>query len=170
MGGVFLVILYSLSVVYMCGVDYFGITKLLHQFPAQLRLFIVGILFYLLFNKINNKYIYSLAIVGFISMFFLENNINFKFIFYPFSVGVLMIFLVYYITKININFDFSYSFYILHFPVIQLALYFYINPSNPIISFISLFFIILLLSYFSEKYIEKRFIQIGKSLIKREIK
>jgi len=163
-------ILYGLSVLYMYGVDYFGITKLLHQFPAQLRLFIVGIILYILFKKINNKNIYFLAIVGFISIFFLENNINFEFIFYPFSIGILMIFLVYYINRINIKFDFSYSFYILHFPVIQLALYFHVNPSNPIISFISLFFIILLLSYFSEKYIEKKFIQIGKSMIKREVK
>ena len=169
-GGAFLMILYGLSVLYMYGVDYFGITKLLHQFPAQLRLFIVGIILYILFKKINNKNIYFLAIVGFISIFFLENNINFEFIFYPFSIGILMIFLVYYINIINIKFDFSYSFYILHFPVIQLALYFHVNPSNPIISFISLFFIILLLSYFSEKYIEKKFIQIGKSMIKREVK
>jgi peptidoglycan/LPS O-acetylase OafA/YrhL len=61
-----------------------------------------------------------------------------------------------------------YSLYILHFPVIQLALYFGINPSNPIVSFVSLFAVILVLSYFSEKYIEKRFVGIGKNIVKRD--
>jgi peptidoglycan/LPS O-acetylase OafA/YrhL len=64
----------------------------------------------------------------------------------------------------TLPFDFSYSFYILHFPVIQLALYFGINPSNPLVSFVSLFAVILFLSYFSEKYIEKRFVKIGKEI------
>ena len=63
---------------------------------------------------------------------------------------------------------FSYSFYILHFPVIQLALYFGINPINPVVSFISLFAVILVLSYFSEKYIEKRFVEIGRKIIKKD--
>ena len=63
---------------------------------------------------------------------------------------------------------FSYSFYILHFPVIQLALYFGINPSNPLVSFVSLFAVILVLSYFSEKYIEKRFIKIGREIVKKD--
>ena len=79
-----------------------------------------------------------------------------------------MIYFVYYLKYIKINFDFSYSFYILHFPVIQLFLYFGINPDNPLISFIVLFSIILVLSYISEKYIEKRFIQIGKNIIKKD--
>jgi len=52
--------------------------------------------------------------------------------------------------------------------VIQLALYFGINPSNPIVSFVVLFAVILFLSYFSEKYIEKRFIKIGREIVKRD--
>jgi len=67
-----------------------------------------------------------------------------------------------------VNFDFSYNLYILHFPVIQLALYFGINPSNPIVSFVVLFAVILFLSYFSEKYIEKRFIKMGREIVKRD--
>ena len=78
-----------------------------------------------------------------------------------------MIFCAYFIKYIKVDFDFSYSFYILHFPVIQLALYFDINPKNPIISFLTLFIVILILSYLSEKYIEKKFIKIGKDIIKR---
>ena len=79
-----------------------------------------------------------------------------------------MICLVYYVKNIKVNFDFSYSFYILHFPVIQLSLYFGMNPINPVISFVSLFAVILLLSYLSEIYIEKKFVNIGKNIIKKE--
>ena len=79
-----------------------------------------------------------------------------------------MIFLVYFVKNIKVNFDFSYSLYILHFPVIQLVLYFNINPTNPIISFVVLFAVILVLSYFSEKYIEKRFIKIGREIVKKD--
>jgi len=78
-----------------------------------------------------------------------------------------MIWLVYYVKPIKIKFDFSYSFYILHFPVIQLSVYFGVNPVNPIISFVSLFSVVLVLSYFSEKYIEKRFIKLGRDIIKK---
>ncbi len=145
----FLIILYSLSVVYMFAVDYLGIEKLLVQFPAQLRLFLVGIMLYVLFDKFKDKNITLLAI-------------------YPLFLGILVIYLVYFVKHIKINFDFSYSFYILHFPVIQLALYFGINPSNPIVSFVSLFAVILFLSYFSEKYIEKKFVGIGKNIVKRD--
>jgi peptidoglycan/LPS O-acetylase OafA/YrhL len=49
-----------------------------------------------------------------------------------------------------------------------LALYFEINPTNPIISFVVLFAVILVLSYFSEKYIEKRFIKIGREIVKKD--
>jgi len=36
------------------------------------------------------------------------------------------------------------------------------------ISFVVLFAVILFLSYFSEKYIEKRFIKMGKEIVKRD--
>jgi len=62
----------------------------------------------------------------------------------------------------------NYSFYILYFPVIQLNLYFDINSNNFIVSFLGLFFIILILSYFSEIYIEKKFVNIGKNILKRK--
>jgi len=45
--------------------------------------------------------------------------------------------------------------------------YFGVNPVNPIISFVSLFSVVLVLSYFSEKYIEKRFIKLGRDIIKK---
>ncbi len=152
----------------MFAVDYLGITKLLVQFPAQLRLFLVGILLYVLFDKFKDKNIYILAIASLILIVLFGDNSYFRFILYPFCVGLMMICLVYFVRYIKINFDFSYSFYILHFPVIQLALYFGINPSNPIVSFMSLFVVILVLSYFSEIYIEKRFVRIGKEIVKKD--
>ena len=167
-GGYILLILYSLSVVYMFAVDYLGMEKLLVQFPAQVRLFMVGILLYILFDKFNKKNIYLLAIVSLILLIVLKDNTSFNYVLYPFCIGFMMIFLVYFVKNIKVNFDFSYSLYILHFPVIQLALYFEINPTNPIISFVVLFAVILVLSYFSEKYIEKRFIKIGREIVKKD--
>ena len=166
-GAYFLLGLYFISVSYMFLVDYLGITKLLVQFPAQLRLFLVGIMLYIFFNKFNKNNIYFLASISLLCLFFNESN-YFKFTLYPLCIGFIVIYIVYYSKYIKINFDFSYSFYILHFPVIQLFLYFGVNPDNPLISFIVLFSIILVLSYISEKYIEKRFIQIGKNIIKKD--
>ncbi len=160
--------LYSLSVVYMFVVDYLGIEKLLVQFPAQLRLFMVGVMLYMLFDKFKDKNITLLAIGSLILIVLFKDFEYFKFSFYPLFLGVLVIYLVYFVKHIKINFDFSYSFYILHFPVIQLALYFGINPSNPLISFVSLFAVILFLSYFSEKYIEKRFVKMGREIVKKD--
>ncbi len=160
--------LYSLSVLYMFAVDYLGIEKLLVQFPAQLRLFIVGILLYLLFDKFKDKNITLLAIGSLILIVLFKDFDWFKFSVYPLFLGVLVIYLAFFVKHIKIDFDFSYSFYILHFPVIQLALYFGINPSNPIVSFVSLFAVILFLSYFSEKYIEKRFVKIGREIVKKD--
>lgn len=160
--------LYSLSVAYMFAVDYLGIEKLLVQFPAQLRLFMVGIMLYVLFDKFKDKNITLFAIVSLILIVLFKDFEYFKFSVYPFFLGILVIYLVYFVKHIKINFDFSYSFYILHFPVIQLSLYFGINPSNPLISFVSLFAVILFLSYFSEKYIEKRFVKIGREIVKRD--
>ena len=67
----------------------------------------------------------------------------------------------------KISFDFSYSFYILHFPVIQLFLYFEINPNNPVFSFFVIFIVVLVLSYICEVYIEKKFINMGKNLLRK---
>jgi len=167
-GGYFLVILYSLSVVYMFAVDYLGISKLLVQFPAQLRLFVVGILLYVMFDKLNSKNIYLLAIFSLVLVVVFKDFEYFKYVLYPFCLGFMMVLLVYFVKNMKVNFDFSYSLYILHFPVIQLALYFGIHPINPLVSFVVLFVVILILSYFSEKYIEKRFVKIGREIVKKD--
>jgi peptidoglycan/LPS O-acetylase OafA/YrhL len=165
----FLLFLYTLSVFYMFAADFLGIEKLFVLFPAQLRLFMTGILYYVLLDKVNKKTMFVLFPFSLITIILLNKSQAFTFSLYPLFLGAIVVFLAYYIIKIKIKFDFSYSFYILHFPItpIQLALYFGINPINPIQSFVTLFCCIVLLSYFSEKYIEKRFIQIGKSIIKK---
>jgi peptidoglycan/LPS O-acetylase OafA/YrhL len=167
-GKVILVVLYSLSVLYMIGADYLGISKLLILFPSQLRLFIVGITLYVLFDSLKDKNITLWAVMSLGLIVLFGENSYFKFLFYPYLLGLIVIWLAYFVRRIKIKFDFSYSIYILHFPMIQLALYFKINPHNPIVSFILLFGIVFVLSYFSEKYIEKRFIQLGKKIIKRD--
>ena len=53
----FLAILYGLSVLYMFGVDYLGISKLLILFPSQLRLFLVGIVLYILFDRATCRFL-----------------------------------------------------------------------------------------------------------------
>ena len=164
----FLFFLYIVSVIYMFIIDYIGIAKLLVQFPSQLRLFIVGILLYLFFDYIREKMHFVYLLIAIISIYYFYDSNYFRFTIYPFLLGVLVIYLVYFIKPIQMSFDFSYSFYILHFPVIQLVLFFDINPSNQIISFISIFTVILILSYFSEKYIEKKFIKLGKNIISRK--
>lgn len=164
----FLLILYGFSVVYMFLVDYIGIAKLLVQFPAQLRLFLVGVLLYILFENIKSKIMLVLVPLSIILMALFIDNIYFKFSIYPILLGVMVVFLVYFTKSIKINFDFSYSFYVLHFPIIQLALYFGMNPSNPTVSFVGLFMLILILSYLSEKYIEKRFVKVGRTIISKD--
>jgi peptidoglycan/LPS O-acetylase OafA/YrhL len=167
-GRYFLVMLYSLSVIYMFGVEYLGISKLLVQFPAQLRLFVVGILLYVMFDKFRNKNI-TLWVIGSVGLIVLFGEYEyFKFSLYPLLLGIVVIWLAYFVKHIKIDFDFSYSFYILHFPVIQLSLYFGVNPTNPMVSFVSLFGVVWVLSYFSEKYIEKSFVKIGKEIVKGE--
>lgn len=170
-------IFYILSVVYMFMIDYIVTLEivsrhhaniLLFQFPAQVRLFMVGILMYIVFDKFNRKNIYLLAVTSLFLMIFLKDNSYFYYILYPFCIGFMMICLVYFVKNIKVNFDFSYSLYIVHFPVIQLALYFGINPTNPVVSFVVLFIVILILSYFSEKYIEKRFVKIGREIVKKD--
>ncbi|MFX4235809.1 acyltransferase family protein [Aliarcobacter butzleri] len=166
-GIILLLTIYILSVIYMFTVDYMGIEKLLVQFPAQLRLFTIGIICYVIFTKFNKNNIYLAVLISFLLVVLFKDIIYFKYMIYPMCIGVFVIFCAYFIKHIKVDFDFSYSFYILHFPVIQLALYFGVNPTNPIISFFTLFIVILILSYLSEKYIEKKFIKIGKNIIKR---
>lgn len=160
--------LYIFSVIYMFIIDYLGLDKLNVQYPAQLRLFLIGILLYIFFDKLKKVNLYFLSTFAFVLLYIFNHYKYFYFIFYPLCIGVLVVFLVFVIKIRKINFDFSYSFYILHFPVIQLFQYFGINPNDPVISFFVIFIVIVILSYISELYIEKRFIYIGKILLEKK--
>lgn len=167
-GMTILFLLYLSSVFYMICMDYLGSEKLLVQFPAQLRLFITGSILYILINKIDKIQIFILSLFSILFLIFFPESHFFIFSVYPILLGIIVICIVFYTYSIKISFDFSYSFYILHFPIIQISLYLGMNPKEPFISFITLFMVIILFSFLSEKYIEKRFIKIGKTLVNRE--
>lgn len=171
--------IYACSLVYMFYFHFFNnqnvffsqlLTndKMLVQFPAQMRLFMVGIFLYIFFDRIR-KYKLTLATaICLILIILFRNDELFRFTIYPFLLGAILIYLVYYLKPLITKFDFSYSFYIVHFPLIQLAIFFDLNPSNPIISFLSLFSLTILISYISEIYIEKPFIKLGRELIRNK--
>jgi peptidoglycan/LPS O-acetylase OafA/YrhL len=172
-----LYVIYICSVIYMLYFHYLNIEnvfyfqslnneKMLVQFPAQIRLFLAGILLYIFFDKFGKYKPTITAAACLILIILFRDNVLFRFIIYPFSLGIFLIYVAYYIKPIIIKFDFSYSFYIVHFPLIQLAIWFNLNPSNPITSFILLFSLTVLISYVSEIYIEKRFIKLGRAIIK----
>lgn len=161
----FLVFLYFISIMYIITINYFDLTKLVVLFPSQLRLFIVGVFLYLFFSKLSREVLLLTGPISILLIYLFIDNEYFKSLVYPILLGSVLLFAIYCIKKIKIKFDFSYSFYILHFPVIQLSMYFNLNPTNPFLSFVFLFSIILFLSFLSEKYIEKRFVRIGKKVI-----
>ena len=153
-----------ISIIYILTINYFDLSKMIALFPSQLRLFIVGVFLYVFFSKLSKEVLFLMGPISIVFIYLFSENEYFKFLMYPILLGFILLFIIYCIKEIKIKFDFSYSFYILHFPVIQLAIYFNINPSNPILSFVFLFSIIIFLSFLSEKYIEKRFIRIGKKV------
>lgn len=166
-GRSFLLTMYLSSVMFMLIMEHMGFEKMFVQFPSQLRLFLVGIWLYIDFNKLNKRSIILFSLMGLILVLILKENMFFKFSFYPLLMGIILFFTAYGIKIFKITFDFSFSFYILHFPIIQLFLYLGIHPSNSIISFTTLFSFVFFLSYYSERYIEKRFINLGKRLLIR---
>jgi len=166
-GMIFWYFLYFSSIIYLFVFNYLGYEKLLIQFPGQLRLFVMGILLYVLFSKLSSKSLIVLMPLSLILLIIFKDSNIFQFIFYPIFLGLVVFFFIYAFYKIKIKFDFSYSFYIIHFPIIQLFMYFKINPENPFISFLLIFSIVFVLSFISEKYVEKGFIKVGRNLINR---
>lgn len=162
----FLCAIYVCSVLYMFYFQYSNDERMLVQFPAQVRLFITGILLYIYFDKIDDIKPASISVICLVLVILFRDNAYFRIVFYPLVLGMVLIYIVYYIKPFIIKFDFSYSFYILHFPLIQLAILFDLNPSNPAISFLSLFLLTVLLSYMSELWVEKPFIKLGRSIVK----
>lgn len=166
-GSVVLAFLYVFSVIYMLIVDYLGFDRLLVQFPAQLRLFIIGIGIYIFFKRISPMLVVSLVVLGLSYFLLIPGNHFFRFSVYPIFVGAMVLSFAYLFPLVKINFDFSYSLYILHFPLIQLSLYFGLSPDNYFSSFMALTILLLFLSFYSEKYIEKPFVNYGRKLAKK---
>ncbi len=52
-------------------IDYLGMDKLNVQYPAQLRLFLVGILLYIFFDKLEKVNLYLLSTVALVLLFFI---------------------------------------------------------------------------------------------------
>ncbi|MFA0002922.1 acyltransferase family protein, partial [Vibrio splendidus] len=161
----FICFLYVISVVYMFYFNHLSNEKMLVQFPAQLRLFLSGIFVFVLFKEFDKIRINFSVVVCFILILLFRDNSVFRFTVYPLTLSVFLVYIVYYIKPVVVKFDFSYSFYIVHFPLIQLFIYFNFNPSNPLVSLALLFSITVFLSYLSEKYIEKRFVRLGRKII-----
>ncbi len=163
----FLCLVYIFSLLYVFYFDNLNNDKMLVQFPSQIRLFVSGILAYVFFEKIGDYSKYKIVALSVILVVLFRDNSYFRFSVYPLLLSVILIYFAYYVKTYVIKFDFSYSFYIIHFPLIQLAIFFGFNPSNPIISLVLLFSLTVFLSYLSELYIEKRFVMIGRDIIKR---
>ncbi|MDO6499532.1 acyltransferase family protein [Photobacterium sanguinicancri] len=161
-----LIFLYLLSFIYVCSVKQLGLEQLIVLFPGQLRLFIIGVLLYHLFSRFNQK---NITIMLFVSVVVVVLDFDYfivDFLLYPFCIGIIVLYVVFFLKPINVGFDFSYSLYILHFPVIQIFIYFSFDHYVPWLSFVSLFSLVLVLSYFSERFIEKRFVKLGRDMIK----
>ena len=151
--------------------DYYFIYKSLSKdkmmvlFPAQLRLFVAGILIYIYVNKVEVRNPVLLFLLSLLLIVLFRGGDIFRSFFYPVFLGFFIIFLVYHVKVFIFRFDFSYSLYIVHFPLIQLMLYFNINPSNALFSFILILSLTLGISLFSEKYIENKFVLVGRGLL-----
>ncbi|MDD2781647.1 acyltransferase [Sulfuricurvum sp.] len=161
----FFITLYLLSISYMFTAEYLHFDKLLVQFPAQLRLFVVGMTLYVFYEFVN-RYSVILTVLSILILLFVPASSFFDFVLYPWAIGFILFFIVFRLFTIKVHFDFSYSLYIIHYPIIQLFMYFHINPTNPFYSFVSIFSIILVLALLSEKYLEKPFIEMGKKILK----
>ncbi|WP_427916280.1 acyltransferase family protein [Shewanella algae] len=163
----FLFLVYFFSLLYTFYFYNVDNERMLVQFPSQLKLFVSGILAYVFFEKVGSCSKIKVVVLSIVLVVLFRDNAYFRFTVYPLLLSVLLIYFAYSVKTFVIRFDFSYSFYIIHFPLIQLAILFGLNPSNPLISLVLLFSLTVFLSYLSELYIEKRFVRIGKNIIKR---
>lgn len=190
LGIIFFVLLgigFSLLVIYLLYLFGFNIKKnyfIYFNIINQLPVFIVGISYYLYREKLKMDWNHRFDFLFFILFLIISLTLfyfNFNFIF-PFSSAFAFIFLI----EIFRNHNFlnnkvlvrigqvSFSMYLLHFifasylaPIIISK----INFQNDIIAFMSIYFLIVLVTFicalFSEKIVEKPGIEIGRRLIKK---
>lgn len=161
----------SLVFLYFFSASAFIITKLplfavlADQFPTQLRFFIIGIMLYLYGYKIRFSFFSSLLIlVFFTASFFYDNSIIYRAFIYPIFLGFTIYLAGFCNRIINIKYDISYCVYVIHFPVIQLLLFFNYSVYNPYLFIITVLIIVVLLSFLSSIFLERKFIKLGHSL------
>lgn len=169
-GIIFIIFLYFISFFWKYFMNYLHLESLSHQFPGQLKFFVVGIIFYLLYERINHKHFHLISfisLISLISLIYIKNYSNIHIInfFGPILLGIICFYFVFFIKYIKIEFDFSYSIYVIHFPIIQIVLYFNLNPDNPLLSFCLIICLVFIFGFFLEKYVEKRFINFGKRFL-----
>jgi peptidoglycan/LPS O-acetylase OafA/YrhL len=129
-------------------------------FVAQLSLFYAGI-YMVDRSRISKTHAFSMFIILFLMYF-----IKYSFLYYlllPICLAYLVIFIAFYeVKKINRQLqklgDLSYGIYLYHFPIIQYCIYLDLYKDYPVIGFILTMLFVLVLSFFSWHFLEKRFL------------
>lgn len=147
---------YFLSVIYVffCLNKWGADSVLAHQFPGQLRFFMVGALwFFVEANLLKLRYLLALSLFTFVSVF-----ISYQW-FEPFIYLLPLVFFGRLVKLPNLSMlgDISYGLYIFHFPMIQIF-YDLLLGNYPYIAFGFLSIAVFLLSYFSWNLIERKFL------------
>ena len=134
-----------------------GLSVLMHQFPAQLRFFMFGSLFYYYAKLFKNKRFTLLAL----GILFVVVNIIFDYSFLrPLSSGLLIMVLSLYFPFYSIDKfgDYSYGIYIFHYPLIQSFIALGLISKLGLFYFSILFIIILcFIAYLSCHFVENKF-------------
>lgn len=147
-----LIILYLLSFAYFY---YFNIVKdnylFAKQFPGALMYFVSGILLYKNFDFFKKYSIYFILP----SFYFIY---DYTAIFFPISFAIILFvvsFQLPYIKFLDFKNDVSYGIYLIHYPVIQFLVSYELHKLPTLAYSIIVFFVVLLLSIITWKYIEK---------------
>lgn len=159
--------LYISSELYILGVGYLlehtnEFSSLIYQFPAQLRFFMLGSIFYY-YGKQLKQFKFHIVTVGALCLG-VNLFLNFDFL-RPFSSGILIMALgLYYpIYSIDKFGDYSYGIYIFHYPLIQVFVYFGSFTIFGLFWGVLLWiFVLVLLAIFSWIFVEKPVLQYSK--------
>lgn len=134
--------------------------QLINQFVGQLCYFIIGCYLAQNLAKIKPHLIAGLILVCCNCLF---NIYLFEIIFFPYVFSVILIFLCTNFTcNLNPNRygDISYGVYLYHFPIIQYFISIdFLNKESQLFEYLSIYAIIILISYCSWHLIEKKFLR-----------
>jgi len=168
----FLISLYFLSALFAgFSVSNPVLAVLADQLPAQLRFFVVGIVFYLYGYKIKLPALFMLLIpVGlFIANYFCIGNIVYKTALYPICLGFIVYLTGFSKPLLKLKYDISYGVYLIHFPVIQLLLFFGFAAGNFSLFMLTGLVTVVLLALLSFIFLEKKFIELGHRLTAKRV-